>query len=1695
MEQLITEYFKGKYAFETLLGEGSLSQVYSVKASDQEHHQIAIKILKPEMISTKVEDYIRFKKEALAASQLGHEGLIHLESIDKHREHYLMVMEVFDGKSLAAHLKERRHFSEQEIMAIALQAARALAVCHEAGLIHKDLKTSNILYNEQGRLKVTDFGLAQVKEFTTLKLQQNCQDTFGAMAPEQGGIIKKSIDERSDLYSLGAVLYTLACQQPPFTGQTATDIIHEHIAKIPTPPGKLNPDLTVMLEKIIMKLLEKDQEDRYQTAQGLIADLERLKAGEESFGLGEKDKLKKLNFRTGLLGRSLELTHLRQVLRQAYNGQGSVFFIGAESGQGKTRLVEEVRNDVQTQNKIFLQGKFFASHNQVPYSIIKEMLDNYLNLFNKFEASRKEVVQSRLQKAVGQLGRIILDIHPGMALLLDECPPLASLSADNELKRFIATVVTFLFTLAEMEKGLVCFFDDLQWADEGSLSVLEELMQDIGQHPLLVLGTYRRDEVGDGHSLSRLQAVAAEAHLPLSQLNLQAFHLDDVEQLVSHVLHDQPAGLRALAEVIYRQGKGNPFFSLEIIKQMAAEQVIFNSESGWQINTARLQTVSVPRQAVDIIIKRIEKLSTQEKELLSLASVVGRSFKLGLLFDLSPDSKQDVIEIIDKAHELQLLEQDSFERDKIIFVHDRINQAFYESIAEGRRQTLHRQVAQAMERKEPEPQGETLFDLAYHYKECGDDDKILHYCYRAGIKAKANYANEDALKYLEAASAVLHRKRSQGQYDRTLWQDCHFQVGEIKLLIGQTDEAITLFNDLLNASEDKVQRADYYNYLTQAYLKKGEFAKQEEMVAQLMKERGLPFPVKPPAVIFSILKELIIHGLHVRLPKIFLDTKKPKNRRYEEIVIKTLRALTWGYIISNLLKYIRTILFKLNWSETTGLDLAEARTMFGSLLMAIGKFPGALTVLESSRVLHKQEDNIAGMAETLQFMGFAHQWSGQFRKANEYFQQSIATFKRIGDTREYYMSVNGVMKSNLYLANLKDMPEMVAEYRASAYRTQNHYNIASSYINGMRTAYTLGDFGDALSQGLQGYEHAKTHGVAFLQCKLCFMLGEVYMELGDLTQARAFIMESKALYEKNHFLKTYTVYVYNYVAELLIREYQQAFPNSSDIGSIAQRRALARIGQACRTALKKNKAWPVSYGCSLRLAAQYYALHHQPKLARQTFEASIRHQEKLERAYEQGRSHYEYGLYLKSLHKEDEAQVQLQLAYRRFEAISSAAYMERLKALVDIPETTMSTSQKIINRNRLSSIIDVSQSISSILDLDLLLETVITKAVAITGAQRGYLFLKDKPTGTLVNVAQQDTGQNDTPGQEVAVSRAIVEQVLDKQRYILTANAMEDERFQELEDVRSQSLKSILASPLQHHQETIGVCYLDNPLVGDVFNEEDLEVLNVLLTQASISIENATLAKDMVEKKRLEREMELAQQIQTAILPKHYDNPHFEIAGLMQPAEEVGGDYFDFICDRQEREWFFVGDVTGHGVTPGLIMMMAQAMTNSLVHQPGMDPRQLIIALNHTLYDNIRNRLQANEYMTFVALCHEGHGRFAYAGRHESLLIYRAASATVEAINTEGIWLGIKPEIEKMTKTGTFVLQPGDVLLLYTDGAVESRNAEREQYQMQRLETVLQEQAAATCPELLQQILKSVTTFMESQDDDITLVAVRRLVS
>jgi histidine kinase len=288
-------------------------------------------------------------------------------------------------------------------------------------------------------------------------------------------------------------------------------------------------------------------------------------------------------------------------------------------------------------------------------------------------------------------------------------------------------------------------------------------------------------------------------------------------------------------------------------------------------------------------------------------------------------------------------------------------------------------------------------------------------------------------------------------------------------------------------------------------------------------------------------------------------------------------------------------------------------------------------------------------------------------------------------------------------------------------------------------------------------------------------------------------------------------------------------------------------------------------------------------------------------------------------------------------------------------------------------------------------------------------------------------------------SKQIIDEAFKNRKAIIISNAATDEKYGKYDGVSDFSLKSILCMPIRHHERPIGICYLDNPLSTNVFSDEDNEIMNVLMTQAAISIENASLYANLEEKVRqrteqlkkamdsLWGELELAKKIQTALLPERPGIDGYEITGFMKTADEVGGDYYD-VVNAGGRDWIVIGDVSGHGITAGLIMMMVQtAIHIALDLSPGLPPSQLLENINRTISENMK-KLGGSRFMTITVLMSAGDGVFHFAGLHENILVYRAESGLVESVNTEGMWIGLHEDIKGKMKDKSLKLEEGDMI-------------------------------------------------------------------
>lgn len=248
----------------------------------------------------------------------------------------------------------------------------------------------------------------------------------------------------------------------------------------------------------------------------------------------------------------------------------------------------------------------------------------------------------------------------------------------------------------------------------------------------------------------------------------------------------------------------------------------------------------------------------------------------------------------------------------------------------------------------------------------------------------------------------------------------------------------------------------------------------------------------------------------------------------------------------------------------------------------------------------------------------------------------------------------------------------------------------------------------------------------------------------------------------------------------------------------------------------------------------------------------------------------------------------------------------------------------------------------------------------------------------------------------------------------------------------------------------------------------------------------------LVRKERLERELQIAQQIQTALLPKQLDVPGYRIAATMLPAENVGGDLYDVQVAKDGSVWLCIGDVTSHGVTPGLIMMMVQSALSALIDRsPDARPREMLVHLNRVIYENVHERLGDDNYLTLTLLRSDGPGKFIYAGAHLDLLVKRG-DGKIDRLPTPGLWVGLLPDISHAVEESTVDLQIGDLLVLYSDGLTESRDAAGKQFDMDGVERVLSKSVGANGAR--DSLLQGVQAHLAKQDDDITVMVVERLV-
>ncbi|WP_224371179.1 trifunctional serine/threonine-protein kinase/ATP-binding protein/sensor histidine kinase [Hyalangium versicolor] len=785
-------------------------------------------------------------------------GITRVHACERVHDRPVLLMESVEGVPLSE--LTGKPFELGRALELGIALAGTLAELHRRGVIHKDIKPSNIIITPSGGACLIDFGIAtfQLVEHVDAAPASLVEGTLAYMSPEQTGRMNRSVDYRTDLYSLGVTLYEVLTGTRPFHGRDALEWFHAHMAISPLPPIERIPGLPLVVSEIVMKLLAKVAEERYQSADGLKADLERclnaLRRGvSEDFPLGRNDHPTHFQLPQRLYGRDAQAAVLLQGFeRVARGGRPELILVRGYSGIGKSAVVNELHKPVVRQRGFFLSGKFDQFQQAIPYATLSQAIRG---LTQQLLAGTDEELarwREHLLKAWEGLGQLLVDAVPQLELVVGKQPPVPELPPAEAVHRFNRVFRQFLGVFATEEHPLVVFLDDLQWADLASLRLLQHLLTHLETPPLLLIGAYRDNEVGPAHRLTQVLGELRGAGARMTDIQLEPLSLSEVEQFVADTLPQAGVDIVHPLSVLAREKTGgNPFFLLQFLLTLNQDGLLVRTPQGaWRWDAEAVRAKGYSDNVVDFMASKLRQFPSVTQHLLRLAACVGNTFSLSMLRIIS--------NILDPAEVEQGLEPAFLEGmlvragpDQYRFLHDRIQQAAYALIPEEERKAVHLRIGRLLlSSLSPEEVREKLFDVVSQFN-AGvvllDSDEERHRVARlnaeAGQKAKDSTALSSAIDYYTTAFQLL--PGDPWQKDPELAFKLQLDKAGCEFMLGNTVEARRLVDDLRPRARTPTQLSTVYKLKSDIHVARGEIQESCDCLLEGLKLLGTPLPAHP----------------------------------------------------------------------------------------------------------------------------------------------------------------------------------------------------------------------------------------------------------------------------------------------------------------------------------------------------------------------------------------------------------------------------------------------------------------------------------------------------------------------------------------------------------------------------------------------------------------------------------------------------------------------------------------------------------------------------------------------------------------------------------------------------------------------------------------------------------------------------------
>ena len=1431
-----------------------------------------------------------FRRDFDVALSLGAVAVLPPRELVRAGGRLALIYEDFDGQPLQNQLAQGP-LDVATALEIAIHAAELLHLIHRREIIHKNISPASLLVGPGGQsARLLDFRFCTQlsREIPQRGSAMSIEGRLAYVSPEQTGRMNRSVDFRSDLYSLGVTLYEMLTGRVPFASDDPLELVHCHIARKPDPPSAVDPVEPQSVSDLVMKLLAKRAEDRYQSAAGVRADLEtalqfwKTTGVHSHFELGRADGSGQLEIPEKLYGRDRQVAVLAAAFDRVCSGPAELLLVAGYSGVGKSALVHELHKPAARQRANFIFGKFDQFQRDAPYRALTQALSQAVGQI--LAGTDADVAQwrSRLQGVLGEHGRLLVELIPGLEHVVGPQPLAQSLPPLEAQSRFHRLLHQFILAFASEGRPLVLFLDDLQWADSATLGLIQQITADPDSRYLLLIGAYRDNEVDAHHPLTLALAQARNAGARLTELVLAPLRVEDVQELVAETLNESRETVQRLSALLHSKTGCNPFHLNQFLDSLQERGLLRHGDDRrWHWDVQRIESEDITSNVVDLMIERIRALPAGTQRVLELASCIGNRFALHALAIVCEEDAElvgqqlwDAVReglVLPLSNAYKFLGRPGAAEGPVPtpsaaglgveyrFLHDRVQQAAYALIAPGEQRAVHLRIGRLLRGETGQaPREEQLFDVVNHLNAAIDLITDPHerldlarLDLAAGRQALRSSAYGPAAVFLDAGIGLLPADAWDSHYELALGM--HDASAEADYMRNRPERGHERGRVLLENARLPLEKVKVYELRIQHAIGGARLPDALDIALEALALLGVKLPRHPGKA--SVLMPFF--AMKARLALKSLDSLRGLPEMVDPIPLAAigllLRVSPAAYQSSpELLALIICKEMDLILRHGNSLHSAQAYASWAVLLCELlgdvrGTYAyGRLAVDVAHQYPHRDVHSRA----TFYFGTFSQHWAEPQRDSDALLTSHQSGSLEGGDQQFFGYLVYIPIFLNFFAGG--EIGPLLERFDAArrTFRSNGLDNMFILVSLGMQCMENLtgGSAHPELLVGRHFNAETELPSLALQENRTACFFGRLMATVlayhfGHFERA---VAEATAATDLLDAIMS-TVFV----VETRFYGALAAAANARGRGAAARNAARGPVLSNLRRLRKWSRANPANFAHKADLVeAEWLSLTGSNQRAEAAYDRAAAGARKQGFVNEEALARERAGLHFLDLGRTAVASTCLREALAGYVAWGATAKVKALREAhpILLPAESAAPAASSAEGLDVQSVLRASRVISSEILLEKLLEKLLQIAVQTAGAERGVL-VRIGDDGPVVEadgsaervelVAREPVATGDR------ASPAIVNYALRTREPVVLEDACAETTFASDSYIATKRPRSVLAVPILGKGEVKSVLYLENNLATGAFTPDRVEVLRMLAIQAAVSLENAQLYTDM----------------------------------------------------------------------------------------------------------------------------------------------------------------------------------------------------------------------------------------------------------